>query len=51
MTDRIGALGGTLGVTSEPGRGTTVHGVLPVAGPGASAGPRTHIGAAAELIA
>ena len=29
MIDRIGALGGTLTVTSCPGAGTTVHGTLP----------------------
>ena len=29
MTDRLGALGGTLTVTSCPGAGTTVHGTLP----------------------
>jgi len=30
MVDRLGALGGTLTVTSCPGAGTTVHGALPV---------------------
>jgi signal transduction histidine kinase len=29
MQDRIGAVGGTLEVSSEPGRGTTVRGVVP----------------------
>jgi len=32
MRDRIGAVGGELVVASEPGRGTTVRGVVPVAG-------------------
>ena len=30
MTDRVGALGGQLRVTSEPGRGTTVTGTVPL---------------------
>jgi signal transduction histidine kinase len=30
MVDRLAALGGELGVRSEPGRGTTVVGTLPV---------------------
>jgi signal transduction histidine kinase len=29
MEDRIGAVGGTLEVSSEPGRGTIVRGVVP----------------------
>ena len=32
MRDRIGAVGGELVVASEPGRGTTVRGIVPVAG-------------------
>ena len=37
MTDRLAALGGTLHIRSQPGRGTTVSGRLPVpAGPGAA---------------
>jgi signal transduction histidine kinase len=31
MQDRLGASGGTLRVQSAPGRGTTVHGTVPVA--------------------
>jgi signal transduction histidine kinase len=31
MRDRIGAIGGTLHITSSPGQGTTVHGTIPVA--------------------
>ena len=31
MRDRIGAIGGTLDITSSPGQGTTVHGTIPVA--------------------
>jgi len=30
MTDRLGALGGTLHVTSTPGHGTTVSGTVPL---------------------
>jgi signal transduction histidine kinase len=30
MGDRVGAIGGTLSVTSAPGQGTRVHGVVPV---------------------
>jgi signal transduction histidine kinase len=30
MTDRLGALGGTVNVTSSPGAGTTVRGSLPI---------------------
>jgi signal transduction histidine kinase len=30
MTDRVGALGGTLEVRSTPGAGTTVAGTVPV---------------------
>jgi glucose-6-phosphate-specific signal transduction histidine kinase len=30
MTDRMAALGGTLKVSSEPGRGTRVTGTIPV---------------------
>jgi signal transduction histidine kinase len=30
MTDRMAALGGTLEVSSEPGRGTRVTGTVPV---------------------
>ena len=33
MTDRLDAIGGTLAITSEPGRGTTVVGTVPVAEP------------------
>jgi signal transduction histidine kinase len=32
MTDRIGALGGTVRIDSAPGRGTTVAGEIPIAG-------------------
>jgi signal transduction histidine kinase len=32
MADRLAALGGTLHVHSQPGRGTTVQGWLPVPG-------------------
>jgi signal transduction histidine kinase len=32
MADRLGAIGGTLRVESTPGGGTTVVGVLPLAG-------------------
>jgi signal transduction histidine kinase len=32
MTDRIGAIGGTLEVDAAPGRGTRVSGVVPVTG-------------------
>lgn len=35
MADRLGAVGGRLTVTSEPGRGTTVSGVVPVGSAGA----------------
>jgi signal transduction histidine kinase len=31
MSDRIGAIGGTVRITAAPGRGTTVHGALPLA--------------------
>jgi signal transduction histidine kinase len=31
MTDRLDAIGGHLSVSSEPGRGTTVEGVVPIA--------------------
>jgi signal transduction histidine kinase len=30
MTDRLGAVGGRLSVTSDPGRGTSVTGVIPI---------------------
>ena len=39
MQDRIGAVGGTLEVSSEPGRGTTVRGVVPNCWPTAGAAP------------
>jgi len=31
MRDRVGAIGGTLDITSSPGQGTTVHGTIPTA--------------------
>ena len=31
MADRLGAIGGTLGVESSPGRGTTIRGEIPLA--------------------
>jgi signal transduction histidine kinase len=31
MSDRVGAIGGTISVRSAPGRGTTVSGRIPVA--------------------
>ena len=31
MRDRVGAVGGTLDITSSPGQGTTVHGTIPTA--------------------
>ena len=34
MTDRLAALGGALDVRSQPGRGTTLTGQLPVSAPG-----------------
>jgi signal transduction histidine kinase len=34
MNDRLGAIGGHLVVTSTPGRGTTVRGVIPLTSPG-----------------
>ena len=33
MRDRAGAAGGTLDVTSEPGAGTRVRGVVPTVSP------------------
>jgi signal transduction histidine kinase len=30
MRDRVGAIGGTLSVTSVPGRGTTISGMVPI---------------------
>jgi signal transduction histidine kinase len=30
MADRLAALGGTLAISSQPGRGTTLSGALPV---------------------
>ncbi|MFL5790132.1 MAG: sensor histidine kinase, partial [Actinomycetota bacterium] len=33
MTDRLGALGGAITVTSAPGVGTTVNGAVPLAAP------------------
>jgi two-component system sensor histidine kinase DegS len=30
MTDRLGAMGGRLSITSEPGRGTSVTGIVPL---------------------
>jgi signal transduction histidine kinase len=30
MTDRLGAFGGTLEVTSAPGAGTTIEGIVPL---------------------
>jgi signal transduction histidine kinase len=38
MTDRIGALGGTLRIESAPGNGTTIVGALPAISPPAPAG-------------
>jgi signal transduction histidine kinase len=35
MTDRLGALGGSLTVTSAPGTGTTVNGAVPLRAPNA----------------
>jgi signal transduction histidine kinase len=32
MSDRLGAIGGTLRVESEPGRGTTIAGSIPLTG-------------------
>jgi signal transduction histidine kinase len=34
MADRLAALGGALHVSSQPGRGTTLTGQLPVSAPG-----------------
>jgi signal transduction histidine kinase len=50
MTDRLDALGGTLEITSAPGRGTVVRGAVPLAGTNAqSAAPAARI--AAEPVA
>jgi signal transduction histidine kinase len=45
MEDRIDALGGTLEISSTPGRGTTLRASLPVRAGGAVAG-----GTSGELV-